>query len=111
MTTKMPFRDLPEYGLRSELEFDDSGNVHVITTYDSVKPQLDLNAAMRSHTPPKPGPGEMDMRLVASIPVGVQFEWVTKYGVELWREDHMPKVRRLLNSSDYRYLKTRDIIL
>jgi hypothetical protein len=111
MTTKMPFRDLPEYGLRSDLEFDDHGQVHVITTYDSVKPQLDLNHAMRTTTHQKAGPGEVDMRLVASVPIGVQFEWVTKYGVELWNDDHLPAVRRLLNSSDYRWLKTQEIII
>jgi hypothetical protein len=48
---------------------------------------------------------------VAEIPVGVMYEWLVKYGVDAWNPDHSDGVKRLLNSSDYRYLKCRDIIL
>ena len=46
-----------------------------------------------------------DMWLAASIPPGVQFEWLHKYGVQFWNPAHKEKVRKLLNSSDYRYLR------
>lgn len=52
-----------------------------------------------------------DMWHVASIPVSVMFEWYTKHGVSAWNPHHSDAVKRLLNSSDYRYLKCKDVIL
>ncbi len=52
-----------------------------------------------------------DMAKVASIPVSVMYEWLSKYGVNAWKPAHQDAVIKLLNSSDYRYLKCRDIII
>ncbi len=54
---------------------------------------------------------DKDMWRVASVPIGIQMEWLTKFGVDLMNKDHWPKIRQLLNSSDYRYLKTAEIII
>lgn len=43
---------------------------------------------------------------VASIPVGVQYKWMTQHGVNVWDKNHRKAVFRLLNDPDYRYLKT-----
>jgi hypothetical protein len=51
------------------------------------------------------------MEKVASIPVSVMYEWLTKFGVNAWNPAHQDAVIRLLNSSDYRYLKCRDIYI
>jgi hypothetical protein len=48
---------------------------------------------------------------VASIPTVVQLKWLTEYGVDLTNKDHMPAVKRLLNSDEWRYLKVRHIII
>jgi len=56
-----------------------------------------------------------DMALAARIPIEVMYEWKTKFGVDAWRyasdPDVQKRVNKLLNSSDYRYLKCRNIIL
>ena len=52
-----------------------------------------------------------EMRLTASIPPEVQFEWLTKYGVDVFNPDHEQGVTRLLNDPDYRYLRINHIIL
>lgn len=52
-----------------------------------------------------------EMTKVASIPAGVMYEWLTKFGVNAWNPAHRDAVVKLLNSSDYRYLKCRDIYL
>ena len=56
-----------------------------------------------------------DMALAARIPVEVMYEWKTKFGVDAWRyaacEDTRRRVNKLLNCSDYRYLKCRNIII
>jgi hypothetical protein len=46
-----------------------------------------------------------DMRLAARIPMDVTYEWLNKFGVRAWDKNHKEAVRRLLNSSDYRYLR------
>ena len=52
-----------------------------------------------------------DMAKVASIPTTVMYEWLSKFGVNAWNPAHQAAVVKLLNSSDYRYLKVRDIII
>lgn len=52
-----------------------------------------------------------DMWKVAAIPIGVQMIWLTKYGVDVYNDDHWPKVRKLLNDSEWRYLKTAEVII
>jgi hypothetical protein len=48
---------------------------------------------------------------VANIPIGVIYIWRTKYGVDVYNKDHMPAVKRLLNDSEWRYLRVSNIIL
>lgn len=43
---------------------------------------------------------------VASIPIGVQYKWMTEHGVNVWDKSHRKAVFKLLNDPDYRYLKT-----
>jgi hypothetical protein len=47
----------------------------------------------------------------ADIPITIQMEWMIKHGVDIYNPDHTPGILRLLNDPDYRYLKTRHIIL
>jgi hypothetical protein len=78
----------------------------------SIQKQLDQNSTLRNHV----NTGRMgDMEHVASIPVGVMYEWKVKHGVDAWNYASDPDVRKkvnaLLNCGDYRYLKTREIII
>lgn len=52
-----------------------------------------------------------DLWHAASIPTSVMYEWLTRYGVNAWNPEHQPAVKRLLNSSDYRWCKVKNIIL
>lgn len=52
-----------------------------------------------------------DMWHVASIPVGVMYSWLVDHGVNAWNPAHMDAVKKLLNSSEYRWLKTKNIII
>lgn len=45
----------------------------------------------------------------ASIPNIVVLKWKLEHGVDFFNEDHWPKVMGLLNSRDYRYLKTTEM--
>lgn len=52
-----------------------------------------------------------DMWHVASIPTSVMYEWLTRHGVNAWNPEHSDAVKKLLNSSDYRWCKVKHIIL
>ena len=41
----------------------------------------------------------------ASIPVGVQVDWLINKGVDVYNKDHGKKVWELVNQPEYRYLK------
>jgi len=43
---------------------------------------------------------------LASIPVMVQMDWLINKGVDIYNKDHFPKVCRLLDDPEYKYLKT-----
>ena len=45
-------------------------------------------------------------RKVASIPNAVAMIWLTRYGVDVFKKDHAPAVRRLLNDPEWRHLRT-----
>jgi hypothetical protein len=73
---------------------------------------LDQNKRDENHA----SDGQMgDMALAARIPIEVMYEWKVKFGVDAWRYTADPDVRkavnRLLNDSDYRWLKCRNIII
>lgn len=100
-----------DLGLLQTIEWDDSANTFsIVTRCEDVQPTLDMNAIKRSHGRDyyARDPG---MWRVASIPIGVQLEWMTKFGVVFDKPEHLPAVKRLLNSNEYRYLKTADIII
>lgn len=73
---------------------------------------VDINKIEANHV----NTGRMgDLTHAARIPTMVMYEWLTKYGVDAWKysscEETRRRVNKLLNSSDYRYLKVRNIIL
>lgn len=68
---------------------------------------LDRNKAMQSESFDR----KSDMWHAASIPAAVIYEWITKFGVNFYNPAHADGVKRLLNSSDYRWCKVKDIIL
>lgn len=46
-----------------------------------------------------------EMRRVASIPMGLVEKWLRE-GVDIFNPDHMPEVKKRLNSAEYAYLRT-----
>jgi hypothetical protein len=52
-----------------------------------------------------------DMVHQAHIPIDVIYLWMTKYGVNVFDKDHMPAVKRLLNSNEWRFLRVNHLIM
>lgn len=99
------FRSLgkEEDGMEQFIAFE-GDKVHLRTTYDN-EAVIEQNKRLEGH-----GMGK-ELRLAASVSPGVQMEWLVKYGVRFWDPNHKDKVRKLLNSSDYRYLRINHFIM
>lgn len=106
----------PHNGLKKYLGDNPDDPEGVLVRYEqdaaSIQKILDANHVARNHL----NTGRMgDMEHVAHVPIGVMYEWKVKFGVDAWKyascEETRRRVNRLLNDPDYRYLKTRDIII
>lgn len=74
---------------------------------DQTNALLDRNKALQNEDFDK----RSDLWHAASVPAHVMYEWLTKHGVNAWNPEHAPAVKRLLNSSEYRWCKVKHIIL
>lgn len=97
----------PFTGVRQYFSVDADGQEYLVDEIDTAetKAVLDQNQRMEGQ-----GMGK-DMRLAASVPIQVQFEWLDKYGVNMWDPNHKPAVTRLLNSNEYRYLRINSFMM
>lgn len=88
---------------------DDDDTVLVKREFDPVATQsiMDRNKSLQNEDFDR----RSEMWHAASIPVHVMYEWLTKFGVNAWNPAHSDAVKRLLNSSDYRWCKVKHIIL
>lgn len=72
-----------------------------------VAPVIEHNKALQNEGFDK----SSEMWHAASIPIGIQYEWLDKYGVDFWNKNHKPAVMKLLNSNEYRYLRVNNFII
>jgi hypothetical protein len=109
MSERRPFKRDPERGISIDFEPTEDGGFQLIYSQD-VEPILEANKAKQSAGRDYYA-RDKDMWRVASIPILIQYKWLIEHGVDVHKEDHWPGVKRLLNSSDYRYLKTAEVII
>ncbi len=81
-----------------------------------VESILELNKAKqgmgRDYYVSKGSGDDPDMWRIASIPITVQYDWAIKHGIQdVTAPEYWPKVRALLNSNEYRYLKTAEVMV
>ena len=51
---------------------------------------------------------ETGMRKVASIPLIIVEKWKKEHGIDMMNKDHWPKIKQLLNSKEYKFLRTHE---
>lgn len=96
-------------GVAKHIRGLEDGSVDVKHTFLDCSSILDANKrAQVDNMNTRMGDG---LEKVATIPMTVVYEWIRDHGVNLYNPNHKAGVERLLNSSDYRYLKCRDIII
>ena len=93
-------------GVKWSVMDSEDGKQHHFLAQQDVEPILEANKAAQNHN--AGWSEDKTFRRVASIPIGVQFEWLTKYGVDCYSQD--PEMKRkvfaLLDSNEYMYLRT-----
>lgn len=97
----------PLAGVRQYFAVDSDGQEYLIDEVDDTDTLtvLDRNRQMEGA-----GMGK-DMRLAASVPIAVQYEWLDKFGVNMWDPNHKQAVAKLLNSNEYRFLRINHFML
>ncbi len=90
-------------GIAERLLFHGDGSIALQRSGD-VTAAIDANKALCSD-----GDGyspSRELRRVASIPVGVQLEWIRRFGTDPLAKSNEPLLRRLLNDPEWAYLRT-----
>jgi hypothetical protein len=110
--------DIDDSGTVETFEFDDETETAIIRRQADVQPVIDRNRELENHGPRNASavmgsgaPGELDARLVASIPIEVAYLWLQRYGVCAWKKEHWDKVKKLLNDNEWRYLRCNSLVL
>lgn len=82
----------------------------IVEYSEDVQPHLDHNKALQAaddiHVRRK-----QDMWHVAHIPTTVIYKWMKEDGIDVYNPEHDAAVNAKLNSNEWRYLKTAEIIL
>jgi hypothetical protein len=83
---------------------EDSDGSLIVHREADVEPLLEANKALYTlndgYSPSR------ELRRAASIPMAIVEKWKNELGVDVFNPDHREAVRRLLNSSEYMYLRT-----
>lgn len=93
-------------GLETIHHYDEiTGETHIEYKQD-ITAQIEINKALHNTDYQKKGIKD-DWMHAAHIPDIIQIQWMKKYGItDIYSEEYWPQIKRLLNSPEYRYLKT-----
>ena len=98
----------PLSGVTQYHEYDPLTKMTTIETVQDVEPFLERNKQMRNDTEYSKNGIKQEWWHAASIPVVVQYKWLKDYGIDIHNADHAQKVNQMLDSPEWRYLKTTD---
>lgn len=105
----------PDTGVQTWHSYDHDTKETVIEVVQDAAPFLRVNKAhMNRDTATSGGLNSVSRQQikeswwhVACIPIGVQYEWSRRYGIKsVYQKEYWPKIRRLLNDPEWRYLRT-----
>jgi len=104
----------PFLGVREYVQYDHNTDSITIKRVQDVEPILERNKALandgsRWRNQWRNSPEGIDMRLLACIPAIVAEKWLRDYGVNIFDKEHTKAALKLLNSSDWKWLKASDV--
>ena len=96
----------PLSGSQQWFSYDEDKEMAIIRRVCDVQPVIDQNKDLAHQgTWRNKTPGDLDMRLAASIPLDLAYKWLIEKGVCCWRHEHWEATKALLNSNEYRDLR------
>lgn len=98
----------PATGVTEYFHYEADTDTTVVETVQDVEPILDQNRALTNDESYSQNGIKNEMWHYASVPIVVQMKWLSEYGFDNWPMHPQNKrlLFKLLNSPDYRYLKT-----
>ncbi|MGE0652251.1 MAG: hypothetical protein AB7P12_10940 [Alphaproteobacteria bacterium] len=95
----------PATGISEYHHYDAAADRTVIETVQDVAPVLERNRALQN-ADDRGWTRSRDLRRAATIPDIIILKWRNEEGIDVFDPDHWPAVKRKLNSSEYRWLRT-----
>ena len=93
-------------GLETIHHYDPMTDMTHIEYRQDLQCLVDMNKNLHNTDYQKKGIKKSWMH-AATIPPVIQIKWMKEYGIkDIYDPEYLPLVKRLLNSPDYRYLKT-----
>lgn len=86
-----------------------TGKTHIETVQD-CKGILERNKALQNSGQTSRFKKKDDWYHYATVPNTVLYKFLTEYGLDWQNSDDLPKIEKLLQSSEYKYLRTVDKI-
>lgn len=105
----------PFTGIVETFSYDAGNDAITLTRTQDVTAILDRNKALQNDTSEhwkdrsKGTESGIDMRLGAIVPNIIIEKWMRDHGVNIFDKEHLTAARRLINDSDWRWLKTVDV--
>lgn len=94
----------PLTGITTYHEYDDATDTTIISYEQAnLDDHLTFNKAVQNTDRYK---ADKDFWHAAHIPDIVIMKWRTEHGIDVFNKDHWPKVKAMLNSSEWRHLRT-----
>ncbi|HEX3862106.1 MAG TPA: hypothetical protein VHY35_10485 [Stellaceae bacterium] len=108
---KRHFLTDPETGAVETFEYDETEDKAYIHRTADVSSIIESNKKRQNDGTNGYTDKDRDMVHMAHIPIDIIYLWLTKYGVDIYNKNHMPAVKRLLNSNEWRYLRVNHMIM
>ncbi len=96
----------PATGLQTWHDYDPLTDETTIGYAADSSSVIELNKAMQKDDQFTKDGIKREFWMYAQIPVEVQVDWLINKGVDILNRDHAKKVFELVNSPEYRHLKT-----
>ena len=96
----------PVTGLATWHDYDSVTDTTTIGYSADSSPIIERNKAIQNDTEISKYGIKEGWWLYASIPAEVQVMWMIEHGIDILNKDHGPRISKLLNDPEYRYLKT-----
>lgn len=93
-------------GIETWHDYDHDAKKTYITQVQDIQPILERNKALALDDRYKKQGIKNDWYHFATIPTTLIVEFKTKYGLDVFNDDDLPKIEKLLQSSEYAYFRT-----